>query len=408
MVATSLRIEMGRDTGIYYSSNEVIPGNHSNYAERFAGSALSYRAFGEFSTDGSMAYIQKDLNEEITFIALTHATRLNHNGQELVSFNGTRHTDLGIEWAGSTMLLSTGGVLFDQHNLPANTRIFSPNQINRVYLNGVSVYFTYANGYVTTSGVRRLLPPPQQGPGQDPGFGGGGPTGNQNNPLNRPDGPSGPGGPGGPVLPPLPPMPPTDLPEDIFSDIVGHWAYDEILEAYAVGLVSGDGNGRFRPNDVVTRAEFAAILVRGLGIYPNGEFAGIFEDVSANDWFAGVVEAATNAGLVRGYAGHFRPNDEISRQEMSIMLMTAFGYLGLEPNGSADLSAFSDYDDIALWAVPFVAEAVAAGLMSGVGGEEFSPLSSASRAQAAVVTIRLLKIAAEEYSAAIYQENGGE
>ncbi|MCL2838879.1 MAG: heparinase II/III family protein, partial [Oscillospiraceae bacterium] len=90
MVATSLRIEMGRDTGIYYSSNEVIPGNHSNYAERFAGSALSYRAFGEFSTDGSMAYIQKDLNEEITFIALTHATRLNHNGQELVSFNGTR------------------------------------------------------------------------------------------------------------------------------------------------------------------------------------------------------------------------------------------------------------------------------------------------------------------------------
>ncbi|MCL2839113.1 MAG: heparinase II/III family protein, partial [Oscillospiraceae bacterium] len=87
--ATSMRIEMGHNTGFFYSSNEQIPGRHYNYAEAYNG-PLTYRAFSDFSTDGSMAYIQKDLNEEITFIALTHATRLNHNGQELVSFNGTR------------------------------------------------------------------------------------------------------------------------------------------------------------------------------------------------------------------------------------------------------------------------------------------------------------------------------
>ena len=207
-------------------------------------------------------------------------------------------------------------------------------------------------------------------------------------------------------MPPLPPLPPingddnggnvSDLP---FSDIENHWARNEILEMYAQGVVNGVGDNTFAPDANITRAQFTAILARALAL-PQvvGEESGqIFADVNRDDWFAASVAAAYNAGLVNGYNGAFRPNDEISRQEMAIMLMTAFRLAGLEVEESADLSEFSDVSQIAEWAAEAVSEAVGAGLMGGVGNGEFSPRTSATRAQATVVISRLIRLLPLEF-----------
>ncbi|MCL2838555.1 MAG: S-layer homology domain-containing protein [Oscillospiraceae bacterium] len=163
---------------------------------------------------------------------------------------------------------------------------------------------------------------------------------------------------------------------------------------YAQGVVNGVGNGQFAPNYNITRAQFAAILVRALGIPLNAESnnGDIFTDVNGTDWFASAVAAAYNVGLIRGYNGYFRPNDEVSRQEMAIMLMTALEYMGFENDNYADLSSFNDASSIADWAYNATSGAVGAGLMSGIGNGEFSPRTSATRAQATVVISRLLDL----------------
>ena len=201
-------------------------------------------------------------------------------------------------------------------------------------------------------------------------------------------------------MPPLPPLPPvngddnggnvSDLP---FSDIANHWAREEILQMYARSVVNGVGDDLFAPDANITRAQFTTILVRALEISQTVEAQNgyIFNDVNGDDWFAAAIAAAYDAGLVSGYNGVFRPNDEISRQEMAIMLMTAFRFVGLEAE-AADISEFADSSLIADWATYAVSGAVGAGLMSGVGNGEFSPLSSATRAQATVVISRLLEL----------------
>ncbi|MCL2838841.1 MAG: S-layer homology domain-containing protein [Oscillospiraceae bacterium] len=180
-----------------------------------------------------------------------------------------------------------------------------------------------------------------------------------------------------------------------FTDINGHWARNEILAMHARGVVNGTGGGLFQPDNNITRAEFAAILVRALGLPQNynGNSGEIFNDVAASDWFADVVAVAFNAGLVAGFDdGNFRPNSIITRQEMAVMLMRAWEVSGFETVNSADLSMFADASEIADWAAPAVATAVGAGLMTGVGSNEFSPQTHATRAQATVVISRLLEL----------------
>jgi len=179
-----------------------------------------------------------------------------------------------------------------------------------------------------------------------------------------------------------------------FTDINGHWARNEILAMHALGVVNGTGAGLFQPDNNITRAEFAAILVRALGLPQNynGDSGGIFNDVAATDWFADVVAVAFNANLVAGFDdGNFRPNYTITRQEMAVMLMRAWELLGLENASPADLSVFTDVSEISYWASDAVATAVGAGLMTGVGSNEFSPQTHATRAQATVVISRLIE-----------------
>jgi len=436
--ATALRINIGFNTGFYYSSNDWQagfpvprvdpPGGQrlvrptwngqpgppwNGMPEWQAAGLLRTRSFDEFTTDAEMAYVEVNGQGNPVMIALTKASFIDRDGTPLVT-SDDRLPDLGIQWSARTLELSVDVLDFNtrqfpegliavwepplRHNLLGNgVEIDSRHQaIDRVYLNGRRIQFTQVNGIISTNGtpfsgddgdiIER--PPPQGPPDNIPQ----GPT----NPSAPPSGPSAPSGPGGPVGPigPTDPGNGNDVNNNVFNDIANHWARDEILEMYAQGVVNGVGNGQFAPNYNITRAQFAAILVRALGIPLNAESnnGDIFTDVNGTDWFASAVAAAYNVGLIRGYNGYFRPNDEVSRQEMAIMLMTALEYMGFENDNYADLSSFNDASSIADWAYNATSGAVGAGLMSGIGNGEFSPRTSATRAQATVVISRLLDL----------------
>ena len=92
------------------------------------------------------------------------------------------------------------------------------------------------------------------------------------------------------------------------------------------GIVSGVTPTQFEPERTITRAEFAAMIVRALGITATDGPA--FEDVANNAWFYSSVTAAAKAGLIVGYNGYFRPDDLITREEMATIIAKAYFFAG--------------------------------------------------------------------------------
>ncbi len=137
-----------------------------------------------------------------------------------------------------------------------------------------------------------------------------------------------------------------------------------------------------------TRAMVVTILWRLEG-KPSAETAA-FTDVAANTWYAEPVAWASANGIVNGYgSGKFGPSDTITREQMAAIMYRYAMYKGYDVSGNgADLSVFSDADQISAWAVPAMKWACSAGLISGVGSDTLAPRGSASRAQTAVILYR--------------------
>lgn len=176
-----------------------------------------------------------------------------------------------------------------------------------------------------------------------------------------------------------------------FTDTNSHWARADIEQLASKLLVKGVTDSEFAPDRDITRAEFAALLVRALGLAPRD--GGVsFSDVSAIDWFASAAATAAAAGLIEGYEdGTFRPNQAISRQELAVLAARAFSFASAEQAGGAAsaLKSFADADAISDWARDAAALAVGEGLMNGVSDSSFAPQEQSSRAQAAVMLKRL-------------------
>lgn len=180
-----------------------------------------------------------------------------------------------------------------------------------------------------------------------------------------------------------------------FADMSGHWAQASVERMASLLIVKGAEEDAFKPDQMITRAEFAALLARGLGLSVEERAPG-FHDVNGGDWFAGPVGAAVKAGLVEGFEdGSFRPNETITREQMTVMILRAMAsaggkdYADLAQTGI--LSRFVDAGAISGWARALVAAAVQESLVQGVSDSAFAPAAPASRAEAAVMLQRLLQ-----------------
>ena len=167
--------------------------------------------------------------------------------------------------------------------------------------------------------------------------------------------------------------------EKAYSDIAGHWAEKPIERWDDYGIVSGFGE-EFRPNGTITRGQMASILSNLLNLTEEAE--NTFSDVPEGKWYTTFVLRCVKAGIMAGANGKAMPEKEITRQEAMTMLCQA---LGIEPKADADLSKYTDADQMARWAKPFVGALVEAGIVSGVSADKLGSLSSMSRG--AVMTV---------------------
>ncbi|ULO05928.1 S-layer homology domain-containing protein [Paenibacillus sp. 19GGS1-52] len=182
--------------------------------------------------------------------------------------------------------------------------------------------------------------------------------------------------------------PVTDTPTEInFSDVAGHWAEASIKQALSIGMVKGYLDGTFQPNRTVTRAEFAVMLMKVLKTQDAGAQLTFTDTAKIGAWAQTAIAQAVRAGIITGYEdGGFRPNAEITRAEMAVILAKALG----ESTEVKLTTSFADDKDIPAWAKASVDFVKQAGMVQGKGDNEFAPQDSATRAEAVTVLLKLL------------------
>lgn len=182
-----------------------------------------------------------------------------------------------------------------------------------------------------------------------------------------------------------------------FKDVADHWAMLAVNDMGSRMVIDGIGNGLFLPDRDITRAEFASILVRGLGLKPE-RGATPFSDVRVSDWFSSAIYTAYAYQLINGFEdGTFRPNEKITREQVMVILSKAMLITGLKaelPVSSADttLRSFEDGAEVSTWAQRSVADSVQAGLVSGRSAAHLALMEYVTRAECATVIQRLLQI----------------
>ena len=165
-----------------------------------------------------------------------------------------------------------------------------------------------------------------------------------------------------------------------YSDVSkSDYGYEHIEKVSELGYFSGD-NGKFNPGKNITRAEFASVIAKAMGVntdYYKGLYS--FPDVGTSQWYSGVVYWAKASGVMSGSGGKFRPNDPITRQEMCTVMKNALSL----PSYSA--TPFADHYLIASWAMDGVYACRALGLVNGFTDGSFGPNKNTSRRDAAIV-----------------------
>ena len=179
-----------------------------------------------------------------------------------------------------------------------------------------------------------------------------------------------------------------------FSDISAS-KYKAAIEKLATdGIINGMGGGKFMPDKTMTRAEFAAIVVRALGLTPKAN--GKFTDVPSNQWYAPYIGAASANGIVNGVSKtSFHPNGTITRQEAACMVARAAKYLGKATAMDASeiktaLSRFSDGAAVSDWAKGDVAFCLQSGILPAAG--KLRPAQAICRDEIAQMIYNLLNL----------------
>lgn len=181
-----------------------------------------------------------------------------------------------------------------------------------------------------------------------------------------------------------------------FGDITKHWAAEDINTLASKLIITGMQPNVFAPDAKITRAQLAALIVRGLGLELNSAQAARFTDVHTGDWYAGAVGAAYSEGIIKGYPdGSFRPNARVTRLEAAAMLLQVMKIAGKDMTVSHTeinqyLAQFQDQAEIANWAKDLAAGAVKLGIMRGNPNGTFAPAQGCTRAEVAVMLRKIL------------------
>lgn len=177
-----------------------------------------------------------------------------------------------------------------------------------------------------------------------------------------------------------------ESPVDAFLDIDSEaWYYDGVKYAVENGLMSGTGADTFGPNTILSRGMIAQMLYALEG-KPSVSAPNRFPDVSDQDWYAKAAIWAQSKGIMTGYGdGRFGPNDSLTREQLALILYNYAQSKGYDTSAKADLSQYVDGSSTSAWAQTAMAWAVGEGLLSGRGANMLAPTGTATRAEVAQI-----------------------
>ncbi|MFC5471491.1 tail fiber protein [Cohnella suwonensis] len=179
-----------------------------------------------------------------------------------------------------------------------------------------------------------------------------------------------------------------------FADLAGHWATAYTERFVGMKVIQGYPDRTFRPDETVTRAQFATMLAAALGLPATTGVTDFADDSEIPVWAKSAVSAAVKAGLVGGYSEQgvvrFKADQTISRAEMAVMIARA---LGAEENvAESGAGRFTDAAAIPEWAQAPIEAAVSAEILNGYEDGTFRPDHKATRAEAAAMIYKLLEV----------------
>lgn len=153
-----------------------------------------------------------------------------------------------------------------------------------------------------------------------------------------------------------------------FSDVDSSKSYASAVSLLAaLELLKGDGDGTFRPEGDITRAEFATVVVRTLGQDEAAQAAAgqyTFDDVPTDSWASGFISVASTLGIISGYGdGNFGPNDNVTYEQAVKMLVCALGYEPMAYNMAGDNADL-------VWPGGYLAAASQLNILTGVNGTQ--------------------------------------
>jgi spore germination protein YaaH len=170
-----------------------------------------------------------------------------------------------------------------------------------------------------------------------------------------------------------------------FSDIETNWAKDYIMNAYLNHWVSGTGADNFSPDEPLTRAQAAVILVRRLGVTPALDPACSFDDCTGH-WAQAYIETARKLQIISGTGANlFDPDRPVTRQELAVMLNNILTY--------QNISLVNTFTDVTQSGNPWSYDAVealsAASVLTGFDDGTFRPSDGVTRAEMTVFVARM-------------------
>jgi len=168
-----------------------------------------------------------------------------------------------------------------------------------------------------------------------------------------------------------------------FNDTASHWADKTVKLFTKLGVVKGYEDGSFRPNDSITRGEFATIIYRVFGL--TGSTSTELSDVEGQ-WAEEAIIALSFNGIIAGYEdGTFKPDKQITRAEIISMISKLIVLKTTSSQGT-----FKDIDGV--WNKDQIQVAASMGLVSGQSTDHFAPQSNATRAEALTIILHALQL----------------
>lgn len=174
------------------------------------------------------------------------------------------------------------------------------------------------------------------------------------------------------------------VPSPKFTDIGGHsWAKEAIEELYKEGVVKGVDEENFCPADMVTREQMITMVVAAAGLGDETATCD-FDDVKTNAWYYKSVAIGVKKGIVFGVSeNNFGVGLNITRQDAAVMIYRGMKAIGKTVNEVRDESNFADKSEISPYALDAVEKLYKTGIISGNENNEFAPMNTCTRAEAA-------------------------